>query len=638
MLHRTIRTAGLDREALRQALPQAEQPVLLMVYAQLTGDMAYAEGFRPYIRKVRDYADCIPQDMIDDLHARLIDLLSAPVAPDPVALEPAQMKALMDICVGEEVPADYVPMLTQDLTIDRPDAPYGSDLAGALAGLPPGFRVIIVGGGFGGVCAAFHCKKAGLDFELFEKNGGEGGTWYENAYPNCGVDAPNHLYSYSFRLKHDWSRYFVRQPEIQAYIHDVAQEHDLAPHIRLNIRVDTVRYDTDHGLWQVETTALDGRREQHRAHAVILACGQLNDPKIPRIKGQERFDGPAFHTARWDDSVDLDGKRVALIGVGASSVQVGPGIVDRVAHLDIYQRSAQWVNKRANYTRMVTDGTQWVLQHVPHYARWYRFQLLWAFSDALFPALQQDPDWKGDGASISKLNHDLGAMIRAYMEEQLKGRPDLIEKCTPRFPPYGKRPLFDNGWFDTLKRDDVDLVTEGISEITADGIVTDDGVHHPADVIIYATGFNAAKMLPSVQVIGREGVSLRDLWGEEDPRAYMGITVPGFPNLFLIYGPNTNYAHGGSIVFNIECQTRYIFDSLAAVARAGASRMEVLPDAFTRYNEAVDARHAGMIWTYGGVTTWYKNSKGRVVTNAPWSMREYWELTRTVDLDAYTLS
>lgn len=615
------------RNALKIALREAEPPVLLMCYAQMTGDAAYAKTFKPYIRKVRDYADSIPTEMLEDLYGRVEKLMVEKSYRLDVSLDQKTLKELMDICVGEEVDQAYVPMLMEDMGYQTDDVmrqPEGVDLAKAY---PDDFKMVIVGGGFGGICAAIYCKRAGIDFVLLEKNPAAGGTWWENIYPNCGVDAPNHLYSYSFNLKHDWSRYFVRQGEIQSYIADCVEKYDLLPHIRFSTTVDSATYDEQAEDWTIAGRDAAGENFSMRSNGVIISCGQLNNPKVPNFPGKDSFAGPAFHTARWDNSVDLTGKRVALIGVGASSVQVGPGIVDRVGPLTIYQRSAQWINQRANYDRVVTAGKCWALEHVPFYARWYRFQLLWAFSDAVYPALRVDPDWKGDGGSINAFSETMRQTMLAYMHKALEGRPDLIEKSTPDFPPYSKRPLFDNRWFDTLKQDHVSLIRGGIAQIEPDGITDEHGNFTPVDVIIYATGFHANKMIPSIDVRGRNGHTIRGDWGDDNPKAHLGITVPNYPNMFLIYGPNTNYAHGGSIVFNIECQVRYIMKCLAALKDNDARSMEVREDAFNAYNTEIEDRLSRMIWTQKGISTWYKNSAGRVITNAPYTMREYWAET-----------
>lgn len=626
------------RAGLRDALAQAEPPILLMCYAQMTGDTDYVETFRPYIKRVRAYADNIPQAMLDDLHARMERLLCDTPGLTTVDLPPSDLKRMIDICVGEEVPEAYVPLLLADLGLETNDIARLPQEVDVSDRFPENFRMTIVGAGFGGLCAGIYCKRAGIDFEIIEKNEGPGGTWFENTYPNCGVDAPNHLYSYSFHLKHDWTRFFVRQPEIQGYIAQTAKAFGIEDHIRYGQRASAARYDDAAKHWVVDLTDKTGQTQQIISDGVILSCGQLNAPSIPKIPGLETFKGAYCHTAQWDHSIDLKGKRVALIGVGASSVQVGPGIVDQVGELFVYQRSAQWVNQRANYSREVDAGTIWALENIPNYARWYRFQLLWAFSDGLFPALQKDPDWDGKGLSINPVNHELREQILSYMQSQLQDRPDLIEKCTPDYPPYSRRPLFDNGWFDMLKRDHVHLVSTGVSRIEGNTIYGEDGSANDVDVIVFATGFHASKMLPSIEVHGKDGHSIRRDWGEDDPRAYLGITVPNYPNMFLIYGPNTNYAHGGSIVFNIECQVRYIMDALERMASNGSRQIEVREEAHNRYNDQVDARHETMIWTQPQVRTWYKNSKGRVTTNAPWSMLEYWRLTGAVDPNDYIFS
>jgi 4-hydroxyacetophenone monooxygenase len=616
---------------MRAALPDTDPPVLLMSYVQLTGDREFMERFRPHIRKVRDFADDIPPALLADLHERMVKLLcgGAEVKPPPLSRE--LITDMMTICVGEPVPSEYMPMLLAELGVEPLDPAADFRDTPTAPGFPANFRVGIIGAGMSGICAAVQLKRAGVDFDVFEKNSDIGGTWYENQYPGCGVDTMNHWYSYSFALKHDWSRYFVQRPEIHQYFKDCAERFGINDRIRLNTQVDKARWDAEKAEWIVAIRNADGHTETRCYNALVCAVGQLNNPSVPNIQGIESFAGQAFHSARWPKDLDVRGKRLAMIGTGATGTQIGPSVAGEVAQLDIYQRSAHWVTNRANYTKRVEDGKKWALRHIPHYAIWYRFQILWAYGDGLYKALEREFPWDNPTRSISAANEDVRRTWEAHLEASLGERPDLLAKSRPKYPPYGKRPLFDNDWFATLKRPNVELVQEGIDRVVPEGIRTKDGVVHPTDVIVFATGFQASKMVYSLDVEGRDGQRLRDVWEEDNPRAFQGSTVPGFPNFFLLYGPNTNLAHGGSIVFIAERQVTYLIRCLTELKRRGAALMDVTDEAFDRYNVELEDRLSNLVWSVEEFDTWYRNQRGRVTTNTPWRLLTYWEMTRKTE-------
>jgi 4-hydroxyacetophenone monooxygenase len=618
-------------QQLRESLPEADPPVLLMSYVQLTGDDEFMERFRPYIRKVREFADNIPLCLIGELHERIIRILCADNQPEPKAISRDLLTRMMSVCVGEPVPEAYMPMVLSELDVDRSDVAAEYRSARPSPGFPSDFRVAVIGGGLSGICAAAHLHRAGISFELFEKNEAIGGTWWENQYPGCGVDTMNHWYSYSFAMKHDWTRYFVQRQELHDYLLDCVRNFDLEGHIRLQTMVTSARWDETRSEWVMAYAVPSGKVEELRFNAIFCGVGQLNNPSIPAIRGVESFQGQAFHSSRWPRGLDITGKRVALIGTGATGTQIAPAIVDKVAALDIYQRSAHWVTGRANYTKAVEAGKKWALSNVPFYARWYRFQILWAYGDGLYRALQREEGWENPRRSISPANEEIRKVWNGYLEQALADRPDLLNKSRPNYPPYGKRPLFDNNWFATLKKPHVSLVQTPIDHVDPGAIVTSDGAQRETDIIVFATGFQASKMVYSVEVTGLENTRLRDVWGDDNPKAYLGSTVPGFPNFFLLYGPNTNLAHGGSIAFIAERQAEYGVRCLTEMKRRGVPAMSVTEQANQRYNEEVDALHGRLVWSVDGLDTWYKNKTGRVTTNSPWSLLKYWTLTRNVE-------
>ena len=374
-----------------------------------------------------------------------------------------------------------------------------------------------------------------------------------------------------------------------------------------------------------------GARRVIEANAVVTAVGQLNRPRMPDIKGRDRFAGPAFHSARWRHDVDLTGKRVAVIGTGASAYQFVPEIAGKVGSLTIFQRTPPWGFPVPHYHEDVPDGMNWLLEHVPYYDKWYRFWMFWMVTDGLLPMVEADPGWNGPQTAVSAANLEFREMIAAAIAAQAPNRPDLVEKVVPTYPVGGKRSLLDNGvWMAALQRDNVSLVTDPIAEITESGIVTADGTARDFDVIIYGTGFHASKFLEPMKIRGRGGADLHQTW-DGDPRAYLGMTTPGFPNLFMIYGPNTNIVVNGSIIFFSECSVRYIVGCLKLLAETGARAMEPKREVHDAFNARVDAANGLMAWGAPQVSSWYKNEKGRVTQNWPFALVDYWRATLAPD-------
>jgi 4-hydroxyacetophenone monooxygenase len=621
-----------DEPHLREAIREADAPVLLMVLVQLTGQAHYLDEFAAAVAPGATPAP----DVVQRLHDRLVEALrGSDGTPPPVSDE--MFRRMMCACVGANVPPEYVPMIQEDLGFAvAPTLAQRDDLGERLRRGLPGFRVMIIGCGAAGLCAAMQLGQSGVDFEIVEKNPDVGGTWFENRYPGAGVDAPNHLYSFSFEQNHAWTRFFVRQPELLAYFRECAARHKLYERTAFNTEVVSAEYAPADAMWDVTLRGPGGGLTKRRVNAVISAVGQLNRPAIPKIPGLDEFHGPVVHTGAWQDGLELAGKRVAMIGTGASGMQVAPTIAPEVGKLTIFQRSANWIRNRPRYHETVGGGLQWVLCALPFYATWYRFQLFWANSDALHHALQKQPGWP-ETASISPANAELRVGWEAYMREELGDDPALAAEVIPDYPPFGKRPLLNNNWFGMLRRANVELVTDPVEQVDGDAVVTRSGKRHPADVIVLATGFQASRMLHPMHVKGRDGKTVRELWGEENPRAHLGITVPGFPNFFLLYGPNTNLGHGGSVIFHLEIQVRYVIGLLELVARTGSRALECRQEVHDAYNLRVDAAHNAMVWTHEGVRNWYKNSKGRVTTNSPWRIVDYWTMAHEPDEGDFVL-
>jgi 4-hydroxyacetophenone monooxygenase len=516
-----------------------------------------------------------------------------------------------------------------------PDAPEDPAVAEARAALP----VVVVGCGQSGLLAGIRLQEAGIPFTIVEKNPGPGGTWFDNRSPGARVDIGSHFYCYSFEPADHWSEYFCRQPELKAYFERVMHKYGLEANTRFRTEVLAASWDEGTGRWAVELRNPDGSTETLDAFAVISGVGALNQPKMPDIPGLEDFAGPLFHSARWPEGLDITGKRFALIGAGASGFQIAPTIAEQVEHLDIYQRTAQWVMPNPNYHRQVPSGEVWAMQHLPFYARWFRFLMFWPGAGLSIEGSRVDPDHDdSDGLAISATSRERRGMFEKFITDGLEGRPDLIEKVMPHYPVSAKRMLQDNGvWLDCLKRDDVELIRTGIERIVPEGVVTTDGVLHPADVICCATGFRHNDFLWPIEFRGRGGVRLRDQFGDE-PKAYLGITIPNFPNLFCLYGPGTNLAHGASLIFQSESQVAYVMSALRHLLTTGARGLEPRKDVHDEYADRYQSEISQMVWAHWSVKhSHFKNAKGEIWTISPWPIPDYWRWCHDFRADDYVL-
>ena len=626
-------------EQIAAALQDVSVPVLLMSCVHMADDDATRRAIldgplRPaglFLNEVQGYmsegdkaaARALALDVIRDYRDR--------GCPEPRPVEPAMLKQMMDWLAVAEVPDEYVPMMLEEMGLDGRDA-RADDLSCDPAARTD-FPVVVIGAGQSGLLAAIRLKQAGIPFTVVEKNPGVGGTWWENSYPGARVDVGNHFYCYSFEPS-QWSEFFARQPELQRYFDEVMHRHGIAERVRFDTEVLGAAWDDETCTWSVSVRG-PGGAETLRARAVISAVGQLNQPFVPELPGAQDFAGPAFHTARWDDDVELAGRDVVMIGAGATGFQLAPAIADTVGRLTIFQRTAQWMFPNPDYHAAVGPGAHWALRHLPFYARWFRFLVFWPGCDTGLAAARVDPEWPDQQRAVSAANDMARLMFTEWITSQLAGDPraeELAAKVVPDYPATGKRTLQDNGsWLATLRRPNVELVRSGVGRIEADAVVDGDGNRHPADVLVYATGFRVNDFLGSIRVTGRGGVDLHERWGSR-PSAYLGITIPGFPNFFCMYGPGTNLASGGSLIFHSECEIRYIMGCIDLLLASGASAMEPRIEAYDDWYERCQSELKTLVWSQPSIEhSFYKDANGVVHTLSPWRLVDYWTWTRRPD-------
>jgi 4-hydroxyacetophenone monooxygenase len=625
-----------DDKTIDDALDAAHLPALMTALVHLTGNADHLKPeWRPNYTFMARADIGVSADEQVEMRAFARGVIKDYLAGGEVVadLPPPTIRRMMDYVTGVDIPENYGDYLADELALTGQSSKDPQWETPALRSAAAKMHVVVVGAGMSGIAAGIRLRQAGIPFTIIEKNADVGGTWLENSYPGCRVDSSNHMYSYSFEPNHLWPYHFSTQPVLLDYFRKVAAKYDLARDIRFETEVASMVWDEARAVWLVHTRAPDGRESRMEATAVITAVGQLNRPRLPEIEGRDSFAGEAFHSARWRHDVDLTGKRVAVIGTGASAFQFIPEIAGKVKKLTVFQRTPPWVFPTPNYHAEVPEGKKWTLENIPFYDKWYRFWLLWMATDGLLPAVKVDPDYAGPSTAISERNLAFREMIAGAIAAQA---PGLADRVTPSYPVGGKRALLDNGvYFQALQRENVELITDPIARITPSGVATRDETERDFDVIIYGTGFQASRFLSPMKIVGLGGAELHDRWAG-DPRAYLGMTAPGFPNLFMIYGPNTNIVVNGSIIFFSECSVRYILGCLKLLAQ-GARSIEVRPDVHDAFNTRVDAANKLMAWGSPNVTSWYKNDKGRVTQNWPFALVDYWRATLAPDLADFTV-
>jgi 4-hydroxyacetophenone monooxygenase len=620
---------------LSSAIAEGDIRVLLMVLVHLTGETRWLEPpYRPKrdVRLIPDPDAGVSKEIQDEIRAAVLKLYESG-EPKPVMSDPGNelMLKMMRATLGENVAPEYASLMREEMGFVPREARWTKRPSDEMLANQ---HVLIVGAGVCAIALGVALGRLGIPYTIVEKNDEIGGTWYVNRYPGCGVDTPNHSYSFSFGKRNPWTRYFAPRQELLDYLLKVVKEHDIRKHVRLNTELVASHWDEGKRRWISALKTASGE-ETFESTTLVSAIGQLNDPLPAHFKGEADFGGLTLHSALWSDDIKLDGKRVAVIGTGATAMQLVPAITDRVASVTVYQRTAQWARPVKGYSDPITEGAQWLLAHLPFYVQWYRFNMFWRYGDGLLPFLRKDPAWPHPDRAVNKGNDRHREELTEFILAELQDRADLIEKCVPTYPPYGKRILLDNNWFKTLKKPNVELVTEKIDHFERDGIVASDGRLRPADIIVISTGFKVSEMAARLNITGRDGKNLRHAWADDNPTAYLGLTVPDFPNLFVMLGPNSGPAHGGSVIFQSECQSRYISACLVEMIERGVAAIDVKQDAHDQYVRYVDAEHEQLIWTHPGMTTYYRNKQGRVFSAMPWRFVDYWRMTHDPDLTQY---
>lgn len=605
----------IDLEQLPSLLATADRRTLAAVVTHLSGDPAA-------VPDVRDRAGLIEA---------ALRVLPPFLRGEKVVVPPSDevLDAAMVIAAGEQVDADYAPLIREQMGI-------GPEIVEAPLQAPPGFKVVVIGTGITGLYAGYALRKLGLtDFVMLEKASGPGGTWRQNTYPGARVDTPSMLYSYSFALDYVWPEHFSHQPALLEYVEHIVKRTGLEEQIRYGVDVKAMTWDEDAAQWVLDVVT-DGVASEVRANFVFGATGLLRVPKLPDIDGIDRFRGASFHSTNWDHDVDLTGKRVGIVGTGASANQIVPAVSRTAASVHVFQRSPAWIMSHPQYGKLIDGTEKQLIEEIPTYNLWYRFRQFWALGDKGYAMLKLDPEWPDHELAANELSDKFRAQLTEYLLSELDGRDDLIAKTLPAYPVFGKRMIIDNGWFKALRRENVHLIDSPIQRITETGVDTLAGPVE-VDVLVYATGFYADKPLFPIRVTGVGGEDIRERL-EKSPEAYLGMAMPGCPNLLMSPGPNGIPGHGGNNLFYAESHVRYLTACLRTMFDGGYERMEVTSEALQGFIDEIVAELDTLIWSLPHVNNWWKGDRDRVTAIIPKKIVDFWKDCREPEFAAYRWS
>lgn len=627
----------VDDDFIRRALGHAHLNALRVALYQQTRDPEIAamkvETFAP--AGTPFLAHVVAAESHALLKAKAFEYLrgkSSSTKPPPTRTEALE---LMSLFQGEAVDPAAAGYGFEELAFD--DFSRETNWHGVRPAAANDIMVTVIGSGFSGILAGIQLSRLGIPFRIIERQAGIGGTWELNDYPEARVDITTFLYQYKFVKNYPWKSYFATRDELKAYIEAVVDEFAIRDRIEISTRLTDARWDAVRRHWTLRIEHVDGVAETFVSNFVISASGLFSTPNLPDIAGIEDFQGAMFHTTAWDHSYELAGKRVALIGTGSTGSQLMPELARRAETLKVFQRTPNWVTPVRGYHDIVSPEKRWLLETMPYYSNWfcYSHHVAQMQSQNLH---EVDPEWVAAGGHINEKNDKLRKGLTRYIRKKVGARDDLYAKLVPSYAPMARRLVVDNGWYDALLRSNVELIATGIDHFSADGIVTRDGVLHAVDLVVLGAGFKVSRYLFPVDYVGRDGTTLASLWEADGARAYQTMCLPGFPNFFMLYGPNAG-VRAGSFHSWMEVLMRYIAKAIVVMVEGGHDVIEVRRDAYDRYNAELDAEMAKMLWEREkGGGGYYVNQFGRSGVNMPWTLAEFHRRTEAPDLKDFDLS
>ncbi|MET0886955.1 MAG: NAD(P)/FAD-dependent oxidoreductase, partial [Mycetocola sp.] len=580
----------INEDFVRRAVDQADLNALRLALFHATGDISLTE-MRLESVSVRGGATTmvvVAPEHHEELKAAAVDfLLQRAAHVTEVTPDDAHLRSMMEALTGEQLTDKDFAYRRDVAAFD--EVPREVRWSAKRPAAADGFEVIIIGAGFSGIAAGVQLARLGIPFTIYERRHELGGTWSVNIYPDARVDTTNFVYAYSFEKKYPWTQYFSRHDEVRQYLEHVAKKYDVFDHICFNSDVKTAVFDESTDRWAVSVLGERGELDTAEANIVVAASGLFGVPRAIDFEGAHEFEGEIVHTTAWTPETTVEGKRVAVIGNGSTGVQLLSKVASDAAHVDVYQRTPQWISPRENYGSPISEETRWLIDSMPYYYNWYIYQMI-AMGLGTQDLQEPDPEWKAAGGFINEKNDMFRANLEHYIRSKLGDHVDLIEQVTPDYAPIARRLIVDNNWYTTLLEDHVELVKSPIVKLTPAGIVTADGVEHPTDFVVAAIGFTTTKYLWPTEFVGVGGVRMEDRWeapGSGGPRAHLSLTVPDFPNMFIMYGPNSQ-PRSGSLISWVEIWARYIAESAVTMIENGWTRMSVREEAFEDYNAKLD--------------------------------------------------
>jgi len=548
-----------------------------------------------------------------------------PEPPEPF------LRALMDFATGETM-GDLEFEARRDLPAFR-DFPLMTGWTDGRPALPEDFRVVVVGSGFSGIAMGVQLERLGIPYLVLDRRPDPGGTWSINRYPDIRVDTISITYELLFEKNHPWTEYFARGGEVRSYLEGISRKYGVHANTRFEHDVVAATFDAERDRWTLEVDTPAGRQTLE-ASVVVTAVGTFANARAPRFEGQDVFQGQILHPSRWPADFSAKGKRVAIVGNGSTGVQLLAPIAEQAERVHVFQRTPQWISPRDKYGRAVEPEVRWLLDHFPGYWNWWRYMAI-ASLFATHGYLLVDEEWKAKGGRFNAMNDKLREQLIAYVRTQTGGREDLVARLIPDYAPFSRRPVVDNGWYAALTRDHVELVTDPIARLTPTGIETRDGNHREIDALVTATGFEVARYLWPTRWTGRDGQDLHAFWSKDGARAYLGMMVPRFPNLFMLYAPHSQPVPGGTgVPIWFVLWSAYVGQCLVRMIETGKSRVEVRSEAYQRYNDALDLESKKLILLQregAPEKNYYVNEFGRVQVNAPWYGPDFHRMCARVD-------
>ena len=613
----------MDESFVRRAVESADINAVRMALLTATGDeqLAAMKPVRAVVRGGAGITYALPAEDREIVIAKAVKfLLTEAPHHTPRTLDDDELRAMMENAAGGE------PLTDEQFGVRRSipafdKFPHFQAWQGPPPPIPEGFHVAIIGAGFSGVAMAVQLEQLGLPYTIYERRFELGGTWSINTYPDARVDTASSNYEYSFEKAYPWSEHFAKQAEVKAYIEHVARKYGVYEHIRFNHDVKAGAFDAASCTWTLEVADEGGERHKVKANFVVSASGLFASPRDLEIEGVETFGGEIVHSTEWSpERHTASGKAVAVIGNGSTGVQLLGRVAEEASQVHVFQRTPQWITPRENYGDPITPEARWILTTMPYLWNWSRYTGAMPNID-LYAFFVPDPQWQAAGGQFNARNDALRDFLKEYIKQQVDGRQDLIEQLTPDYPVWSRRMIVDNKWYRALLRDNVELVTTPISKITPTGVLTTDGQERPVDMIISAVGFAVEKYVWPADYVGLDGVHLQDRWDAEGVRAYLGMMVHGFPNFFMMYGPNSQNlgAGGGGLQSQMETWTGYIARMIMTVLESGAGSIDVQTPAFNEHNRQLDEAASGLIWMVDETSRErnYYVINGRLQVNSP---------------------